>query len=84
MQIEIELRPEVEAQLHAEARARGLVLDRLIEAKLNGSISPLPPSLKRSREEFRASLDALTRYSALIPSLPDEAFSRESIYDDHD
>ncbi len=79
MQIEIQLRPEIAALLAAEAQARGLALDRYIEAKLNGNISPLPPGKKLSHEEFQASLDALARYSDKIPLLPDEAFSRESI-----
>jgi hypothetical protein len=35
-------------------------------------------------EDFNASLDRLTRYSDKIPSLPIEAFSRESFYEDHD
>jgi hypothetical protein len=34
-------------------------------------------------EEFRASLDALTRFLEKIPALPIEAFSRESLYEDH-
>jgi hypothetical protein len=42
------------------------------------------PARKLNREELRASLDALARYSAEVPSLPDEAFSRESFYEDHD
>jgi hypothetical protein len=39
---------------------------------------------KSSLEDLEASLDALTRYSDKIPSLPIEAFSRESLYQDHD
>jgi hypothetical protein len=35
-------------------------------------------------EEFQAGLDRMTRFSAKIPDLPDEAFSRESFYSDHD
>jgi len=34
--------------------------------------------------EFDAALDAMTRHSARIPVLPDEAFRRESFYENHD
>ncbi len=68
-----------------EAKARGLALERYIEEKLNNVPLPLPRRARKlSHEEFRASLDALARYSAEIPSLPDEAFTRESFYQDHD
>ena len=84
MQIEIELPPEIQEQLTAGAHARGLAFDRYIEAKLNGSISSLPSPRRMSHNEFEASLDSLARYSDQIPSLPNEACSRESIYDDLD
>ena len=35
-------------------------------------------------EEFDASLDELTRCSDKIPTLPDEALSRETFYRDYD
>jgi hypothetical protein len=71
--------------LAAEAEARGVALDRYIEEKLSGGVPAIPgPARKLNREELRASLDALARYSAEVPSLPDEAFSRESFYEDHD
>jgi hypothetical protein len=59
--------------LAAEAEARGVALPAIPG-----------PARKLNREELRASLDALARYSAEVPSLPDEAFSRESFYEDHD
>lgn len=37
-----------------------------------------------SIEEFEKSLDRIAQFSDKIPALPDEAFSRESIYRDHD
>ncbi len=45
---------------------------------------PLPPPKQLSREEFEAALDAMAEHSEKIPLLPDEAFSRESLYQDHD
>ena len=81
MQITIEI-PD---HLALEAQARGLSLDRRLTALLAEELAGGPrPARRLSREEFGASLDALARYSDEIPSLPDEAFSRESFYEDHD
>ncbi len=35
-------------------------------------------------EEFEQSLDRIAEFSNKIPVLPDEAFSRASLYEDHD
>jgi hypothetical protein len=45
--IQIQLEPEIEAQLTAEARARGLSLDRYIVEKLVGAHT-IEPSRQRS------------------------------------
>jgi len=37
-----------------------------------------------SLEEFEKTLDRIAQFSDEIPALPDEAFSRESLYQDHD
>jgi hypothetical protein len=66
-----------------EARNRGLTpehyLENLIVEQLSiGSRSADRPKL--SVKEFEAFLDELTRYSDKIPSLPDQALSRKSLY----
>jgi Arc/MetJ-type ribon-helix-helix transcriptional regulator len=43
-----------------------------------------PPHERATLEQFLASLDALAEGSEKIPTLPSSAFSRESIYQDHD
>ena len=46
-----------------------------------------PASLEpknRSLEEFEETLDRIAHFSHKIPVLPDEAFSRENLYQDHD
>lgn len=83
--IQIHLEPEIEAQLVAEARARGLSPESYVEqiiaertAKLHteaGSVDRLA-SLEKFLEEMAA-------YSDKIPQLPDRAFTRESFYQDH-
>lgn len=84
--IQIQLQPDVEARLAAEAHARSMspesYAERLIAERITAS--PLPGAKgELSMEEFNASLDRLTQYSDKIPSLPIETFSRASFYEDH-
>lgn len=84
--IQIELRPEVEARLAAEAQARGVDIEAYVESLLEQAITtnpPLPPRT-RTQEEMAAFYDAMAAHTDKIPQLPDEAFTRESFYQDHD
>ncbi len=85
MTIQIELRPELEARLAAEAAARGVGIRAYVESLLEQAV-PLrtTPPRRRTREEMRAFYDAMAAHSDKIPQLPDEAFTRESFYEDHD
>lgn len=83
MTIRVELNPETEARLKAEARAKGLpveaVAEQLLqEALTGGTVSPGQLSV----EEFHRMLDAMAEGSEKLPDLPTEAFSRESFYED--
>jgi len=71
-------------ELAAQAQARGLTPEGYIEKLIAEQSAPPQRSQELSQEDFTASLDALTRYSDKIPALPIEAFSRESLYADHD
>ena len=83
--IQIELRPEVEAKLAAEAQARGVELRTYIEGLLEGTVTTrATPSRLRTREEMRTFFEAMAANSDKIPQLSDEAFTRESFYQDHD
>lgn len=81
----LELSPELEARLAAEARARGLDLPAYA-AEVLATATPLLPGEKpqRTPEEVRAWLDELAQFSSQVPSMPGETFSREMIYQDHD
>lgn len=84
MTVKLELKPEVEASLLARARARGVPLNDYLQSvieELARASDPTPPA---SLEEFRAALDALAEMGKTLPHLPSSAFSRESIYKDHD
>lgn len=84
--IQVELKPEIEARLVADANANGLelavyagnVIERIY---LQGSGRRKP---SRSPEEVRAWLDSMTQFSDKIPQLPEEAFTRESFYQDNE
>jgi len=84
--IQVELKPEIETRLVAEAHDRGMnpsvyagsVIERAFLPG-NGTRKPSP-----SPEEVRAWLDSLTQLSDKIPPLPEEAFTRESSYQDYE
>jgi hypothetical protein len=83
--MKIELKPEIEAQLVAEAQAKGIAppvyAASVIERAFSASGTQRRP---RNADEIRAWLDSLTQFSDKIPQLPDEAFTRESFYQDRD
>ena len=84
--IQVVLKPEIEAQLVADARANGVepsvfagtVIERAY-LQDNGI-----RKASRSPQEVRVWLDSLAQFSDKIPQLPDEAFTRESFYQDHE
>jgi len=83
MAITLELPPEVEAGLAAQARALGLELDAYLEVLLKQHASMKRPG-QLSLQEFDAELDALAGGSEKLPYLPPEALTRETYYQDHD
>jgi hypothetical protein len=84
--IQVVLKPEIEAQLIADARANGVepavyagtVIERAY--RQGNGIRKAP----RNPQEVRGWLDSLAQFSDKIPQLPDEAFTRESFYQDHE
>jgi hypothetical protein len=82
MTIRVELNPETEARLIAEARAKGLPLEKAAEELLKEALTSR--SLSRGRmsvEEFHQMLGAMAEGSEKLPDLPTESFSRESFYE---
>jgi len=81
--IQLELRPEIEAQLAAEAEARGVEIRtyvaNLIEQAVSSRVDHQPTT-----QEMSAFFQAMAANSEKIPQLPDEAFQRASFYQDHD
>jgi hypothetical protein len=82
MVIRVELNPEIEARLMAEARAKGLPLEEVAEQLLREALIGRPlPRGQMSIEEFHRMLEGVAEGSERLPTLPTEAFSRESFYE---
>jgi len=83
MTIQIELSPEMEARLVADARAEGIPLEKVAERLLQEAMAsrPVAPG-NLTVEDFHTMLDALAEASEELPNLPTESFTRESFYED--
>lgn len=84
MAITLNLPPEVEAKLAAQARALGLELNAYVQTLLKQQAAPGRFEQTITLEQFDAELDALAQDSDKLPYLPPEALSREGFYQDHD
>jgi hypothetical protein len=84
MTIRVELNPEMEKQLAAEALAHGIALELYAQSLLQEAIAARSQRPARAtQEEFRAFLDALACKAPNVPELRKETFSREMIYGEH-
>ncbi len=82
MTIRVDLSPETEARLVAQARAQGLPLETVAEQLLKEALTELPLSRGQlSIEEFHRMLSAISEGSEKLPDLRTESFSRESFYE---
>ena len=82
MTVTIELRPEVEAKLLAQAEAQGLPLPQYVQHLLREQF-PAGASAPSSATERGAAWRESVRGLPHTPPLLDEAISRENIYGDH-
>jgi len=84
MTIRVELNPEMERQLAAEALARGIALELYAQRLLLEALASRSKGRSRaSQQEFRAFLDALASKAHNVPQLRSDTFSRELIYGEH-
>lgn len=83
MTIHVELNPETEEQLVAEARAQGMPLEKMAERLLREALASRSlPQGNLSVDEFHLMLKSLAAGSEELPNLPTESFTRESFYED--
>jgi hypothetical protein len=82
MTIQVELSPEAEARLAAEAVVRGVALEAYAGRLLQQILTPHAPGTGvLTPEDVRAATKALTERSANLPVLPPEATERASYYE---
>jgi len=83
MTVRLELKPEVEAALADQAKAKGVPLDAYLQNVVE-DFAHAHSAPKQNVERLRAALDRLAEMGKDLPHLPSSAFTRESIYQDHD
>ncbi len=83
MTITVDLSPETEARLVAEARAQGLPMEKLAERLLRAALTEgfLSHGGRLSVEDFHRMLEAMAAGSERLPDVRTESFSRESFYE---
>jgi len=83
MTIHVDLNPEIEARLLAEAHAQGIPPEKVAEGLLKEAMASRSlPQGNLTREEFHEMLEALAADSQKLPNLSTESFARESFYED--
>jgi hypothetical protein len=77
---------EIPDELAAKAEARGLTTESYVRSLIDSAagIAPLPLPPAKPRMDIEEFVRAMAANSDKIPQLPDEAFTRESFYQDHD
>jgi hypothetical protein len=84
MAIIVDIKPEVQEELTRQAAARGVEVGVYAASLLEGAAGVTAGPKTLSQSQLENTLRELAQFSHKIPLLPDEAFSRESLYRDHD
>ena len=83
MTITVDINPEVQAALGRQADAHGVDIAAYAATLLEEAAHVPAAAKKLTQDQFEKTLKELAQYSQKIPLLPDEAFTRESLYRDH-
>jgi len=89
MTITVEISPQVQAELARQAEAHGRAIEAYVATLIEDAIRPSAASNSSSEHFMRVdrlekALREIAEFSHKIPALPDEAFTREGLYRDHD
>jgi hypothetical protein len=84
MTIIIDIKPEVQAELSRQAAAHGVDIVSYAASLLEEAAQIHSPAKRLNQSELDETLRELAQFSQKIPLLPNEAFSRENLYRDHD
>ena len=84
MTVTLNLTPEIEAGLLAQAQAEGLTLEQFLNRAVQSLAQPSIPTIPQDSEEWTRSFNAWVHSHDHdnLPILSDEAISREFIYRD--
>lgn len=78
MTITIDIKPELQAELTRQATARGVQVEPYAASLLEEAVRHAGPTLKTlTSDQLDQALHDIAQFSAKIPVLPDEAFSRD-------
>jgi len=83
MTLTIDIKPELRAELARQAAAQGVGIDTYA-ARLLEEATHLPGANVFNANQLENTLRDMAQFSQKIPALPDDAFSRASLYRDHD
>ncbi len=83
MSIVINIKPEAQQELTRQAAKHGVQPEAYAAILLEDAVHMGAPK-KLTPEQLDRTLRDLARFSDKTPLLPDEAFTREGLYQDHD
>ena len=83
MRITINLDPETEVAVRAQAAVRGIPVADYVQSLVEQTHAGIERP-RFSLEEFERDMDLLSEGTEGLPVLPDEALSREAMHSDHD
>jgi hypothetical protein len=85
MTVTIDLTPDQEAAIRQQAEAQGITVEQWVRGAVDASVPVSPPAHLQDadpKEWFRQLKESVYSHPGAGHGLPDEAFSRESIYDE--
>lgn len=83
MTVRLDLKPDIEARLTAQAASKGVPLEAYLQSMIEELARTDPPPVV-DIQEFRVTLDKLAEMGRSLPHRTSSAFSRESIYQEQD
>jgi hypothetical protein len=84
MTITLDTRPEVQAKLDRQASAHGSGIEAYAASLLEDAVHVRFGATVLNQDRLENTLREMAQFSHAIPSLPDEAFTSGSLYQDHD
>ena len=84
MTITVDIGPEVKAELSRRAAANGSLVEAYAATLLEEALRVPPQHRQLSEDRIENTLREMAQFSHKIPALPDSAFTRDSLYQDHD